>query len=508
MTQNPSIAITKDPATQTILSGGTATWNIVVTNTGDVPLTNVNVSDPLAADCVKLFVGTLAPGASEALYTCTKASVTADFTNVATAHGTPPVGGEVTDSDSAAVDVISPLIVIIKGPNDQQVLPGGTATFSITVTNSGDVALTNVTVTDAQAPGCANSAIGTLAAGASTTYTCTLTNVTVDFTNTACVVGTPPLGPDVTDCDDANVDVIHPAITITKDPPTQTVASGGTATWTIVVTNTGDVALTSVNVTDPLAADCVKTFGGSLAPGASEAAYTCTKTNVTANFTNVATAHGTPAVGPEVTANDSADVVVPTGTGAILPTNTECSDFVNNTTPALAQINYTVSGGKIGQNINPGVFFYYTYVTTTIPNEAITTSQHAGNSAPLFQTEPGSCLGLHGELHPGEEGGPARRGDDRRDHHRGPGDLRPSDPVLDQVDRRPDRADGVPDHLSLRHQRHRQRFGPIGPQAVAASPGSTASAGLQKRRAGPPRAGSFHSVRCARLSAPPSPGSR
>src|SRR4029077_15193619 len=102
--------------------------------------------------------------------------------------------------------------------------------------------------------------------------------VTVDFTNTACVAGTPPLGPDVTDCDDAHVDVIHPAIAITKDPPTQTVASGGTATWTIVVTNTGDVALTSVNVTDPLAADCVKTFSGSLAPGASEAAYTCTKT--------------------------------------------------------------------------------------------------------------------------------------------------------------------------------------------------------------------------------------
>ena len=42
----PSIAITKDPPTQTIQSGGTATWTIVVTNTGDVPLTNVNVTDP------------------------------------------------------------------------------------------------------------------------------------------------------------------------------------------------------------------------------------------------------------------------------------------------------------------------------------------------------------------------------------------------------------------------------------------------------------------------------
>jgi hypothetical protein len=48
-----------------------------------------------------------------------------------------------------------------------------------------------------------------------------------------------------------------------------------------------------------------------------------------------------------------------------------------------------VSGGKIGQSINPGVFFYYTYVTTSTPNQAITTSQHAGNSAPLFELNQG-----------------------------------------------------------------------------------------------------------------------
>src|SRR5207249_838133 len=62
-------------------------------------------------------------------------------------------------------------------------------------------------------------------------------------------------------------------------------------------------------------------------------------------------------------------------TGQILPTNTECSDFTSGTSPALPGIFYSLNGaGKINQSINPGVFFYYTYVTTTVPNQVVTTS--------------------------------------------------------------------------------------------------------------------------------------
>ena len=49
---------------------------------------------------------TLAPGGSFN-YACTLANVTADFTNSATATGTPPVGPDVTATDTAAVDVIA-----------------------------------------------------------------------------------------------------------------------------------------------------------------------------------------------------------------------------------------------------------------------------------------------------------------------------------------------------------------------------------------------------------------
>src|SRR5205823_3680510 len=98
-------------------------------------------------------LASMAPG-DELSYSCTLANVVANFTNVAVATGTPPVGPNVSASDTAAVTVTPlppppvahPAISIVKNPKSQTVNSGGTATFTITVTNTGDVALTDVTV--------------------------------------------------------------------------------------------------------------------------------------------------------------------------------------------------------------------------------------------------------------------------------------------------------------------------------------------------------------------------
>jgi uncharacterized repeat protein (TIGR01451 family) len=141
------------------------------------------------------------------------------------------------------------------------------------------------------------------------TYTCTLANVTSSFTNVAMDTGTPPVGPDVSAQDSAAVTVVppvtHPAISIVKDPKTQTVANGGTATFTITVLNPGDVALTDVTVSDPKSPNCDKTIG-TLAPGQS-VSYKCTRPNVTASFDNVAVATGK-AGSTTLTAQDTAHV--------------------------------------------------------------------------------------------------------------------------------------------------------------------------------------------------------
>ena len=102
-----------------------------------------------------------------------------DVTNTVTATGEDPNGDPVDPpTDDAEVDEINPSIQIVKDPATQQVVTGTDATFTITVTNSGDVALSNVTVTDALAPNCDISGVN-LAVGATTTsYVCTVTNVT------------------------------------------------------------------------------------------------------------------------------------------------------------------------------------------------------------------------------------------------------------------------------------------------------------------------------------------
>jgi uncharacterized repeat protein (TIGR01451 family) len=170
-------------------------------------------------------------------------------------------------------------------------------------------------VTDAQAPDCARADLGSLDPGQSTSYDCTLDAVKAAFTNSATATGKPPVGGDVTATDTADVTVINPAISIAKDPNSQTIASGGTANFTITVTNTGDVQLDHVHVTDAQAPGCASGDLGTLYPSNSEntpksATYACSLSGVTSSFTNHATATGTPSVGPDVTATDTADVTV------------------------------------------------------------------------------------------------------------------------------------------------------------------------------------------------------
>lgn len=331
---NPSILITKSPDQQTILSGGTATFQIYVLNDGDVDLTGVVISDPLVPDCDHN-IGDLAVGA-EVNLECSISGVLNDFTNVIYVTGYSPLQTEVTDDDDADVEVINPGILITKTPDDQTIVSGGTATFTIYVENTGDADLTNVTVSDPNAPDC-DAFIGNLAAGASTSYDCTLENVTEGFINTANVTGTTPIGGQVNDNDSANVDVINPSIRIRKNPDSQTIFVGGTASFEIRVENTGDVTLTPVVVWDPLAPDCDRTFT-SMAPGAVET-YNCTLSNVQANFTNTAYATGTPPVGPTVGASDNADVIVEEE-----PVEPECTSDPSGLTGYIVVTGFTAQG--------------------------------------------------------------------------------------------------------------------------------------------------------------------
>jgi uncharacterized repeat protein (TIGR01451 family) len=317
----PHISVVKTPDEQVIRNGDSVSWTIQVINDGSSTLSNVTVTDAQAPGCARTSadipaLASMDPG-DTVTYTCSRDANTASFTNVAVATGKPEVGDNVSAEDSAHVTVINPAISISKTPHTQTVAFAGTVTFTIGVKNTGDSTLTNVRVTDAQAPGCARTSaeipqLASMAPGDELSYSCTVANVTANFTNVAVATGTPEVGPDVSANDSAAVTVgpppppvTHPAISIVKDPKSQTVAVGKTATFKITVTNTGDVALTNVTVTDALSPNCNRTIG-TLAPGASTS-YTCTRPDVTASFNNVAVVTGR-AGEKTVTAQDTAPV--------------------------------------------------------------------------------------------------------------------------------------------------------------------------------------------------------
>jgi uncharacterized repeat protein (TIGR01451 family) len=248
--QTPSIAVVKqickvavakcDPSNDAdwvpaheVTSGGTAVWRITVTNNGNENLEEVTVTDPKASACAEEIAENLAAGDS-VMETCQSQNVTKGFTNVATATGEPPSGPNVSATGSAKVTVIKGHagITVVKqickvamakcNPSDDsvwvsshEIKSGGTAVWRITVTNSGGVALSNVTVSDQLDSACSGQAAATLAPGASAVETCTSMNVTKAFTNVATATGTPPSGPNVTATGSATVTVIKPSSGIT-----------------------------------------------------------------------------------------------------------------------------------------------------------------------------------------------------------------------------------------------------------------------------------------------------
>jgi len=111
---SPGIAVDKSPVSQNVTTNGTASFTITVTNTGDVDLANVTVSDPLVSACDNA-IGTLAVSGTVS-YGCQDTNVTASYTNVVTATGV-YTGGPTTVTDTASAMVIytSPTSVDLSG---------------------------------------------------------------------------------------------------------------------------------------------------------------------------------------------------------------------------------------------------------------------------------------------------------------------------------------------------------------------------------------------------------
>ena len=238
-------------------------------------------------------------------------------TNVATVTGTDPNGNSIEETDTVNVTTEDPVgklkvtkTTTSKPANGETYALGEEITYEITVENTGNLTVSDITVTDELTGNVGNDAwkIDSLAPGEKSTpfeakYTVTEDDILAgEVANEATAAGTTKNNdnPEATDkITDQTVEA-NGHLTVTKETTStpangKTYALGETIAYKVTVTNDGNLTITDITVTDELTND--EWSINSLAPGKSEsfdATYTVTEDDIKAGkVVNVATAEGT-----------------------------------------------------------------------------------------------------------------------------------------------------------------------------------------------------------------------
>jgi len=292
---HPTISITKIADAGTVNAGSPIGFVITATAGGTGSATGVTVSDNLpdtglnwsidaggsdsgctitgsvGSQVLSCNFGTLASGSSKHVH-ITSPTTTANCGQVSNTAS--------VDSDQTSPQTSTPATIVnVTGcggggggggptPAGIQVVKGGpavahvgdTITYTLAVSlAAGSATLTNITLVDpiciatptlvSKTGGDQDTALET---GETWNYSCKHVVTATDpdpLPNTVTVTGTGPNG-QVSDTDTHSVDIIHPAIRIVKTAKPGSIGPGETVTYTYKVTNTGDVTLFDVKVTD------------------------------------------------------------------------------------------------------------------------------------------------------------------------------------------------------------------------------------------------------------------
>ena len=396
----PNLTIDKQGSITEGLPGDTIHYTITIENTGTSPAYDVDIQDVVPAGLI-LNIPSITSTPLSDTTTVVGNTITWEYTIIPVGATVvleydaviPPEGGVFTNTATITdystllginpyerhyPPIQDPWTVRAPGTDIMKITlntavnvpsPGGVVYFEMTITNTGDMALDPVELTDilpdglTYIPGTSvvngvpyepdsvvdnpggSQTLTWLNIGAmnpSDTITVTF-EASVDpgrtgtFVNRARVVGTSVIG-DVSDEDTSPVGVLAPAIHITKSAVPASSTAGHPILFTLTVTNTGQVPLDPVMVTDELPVGL--TYNNAAVPPPDTVTYnpdgttTLTWLNVgplnvgestvityyalfngeESSTRNVATATGTPPNGFDVSDSDTASVLMQTGT--------------------------------------------------------------------------------------------------------------------------------------------------------------------------------------------------
>jgi uncharacterized repeat protein (TIGR01451 family) len=383
----PSLTLSKTASATTVTRGGSVTFSLVATNSGDGATdgTTATVTDSLPAGLVPATASGTGWSCAIAaqVVTCTRTdalaangrwpaiSITASvgsgaaasLTNTASISGggdSTAATGEVSLTTTAPT---APSLVLTNTPATTTLIPGGSQTYTLSVANDGDGATdgTTVTVTEVFPSGLTPTAVSgsgwncsisaqtvtcttttVLAAGGSYPSISVTTAVASSVTGSLTATGTVSGGGDASAATAAATAAPAgiPSLTVSATPASPTITRGGVTSFILTVTNSGDTPTngTAVTMTDTLPAGLTLTAasGAGCTCSVQAQVVTCTRTDVaaaTASYPAI-----TIAVTVSATANGSLTATATVSGGGDATEATADAIVSTSGTPSLALV--------------------------------------------------------------------------------------------------------------------------------------------------------------------------
>jgi len=385
--QSPAFEMVKTATTINFIApGDITTYEYVITNTGNVTLTQpISVTDNLIANvsCPALPAGGLAPSATltcTADYVVTQADLDAgSVTNLASATDGTTSSPQASETIPASQN---PALFIEKTSSFTQITQAGeTITYDFTVRNDGNLTLTGgVDVVDDKI-GTINCAVGNLppnaTASCSADYVVTQADIDAGFvTNQAFAENNRAVSAPV----DLTLNAVQtPALDFAKTALTTSFTNAGDVIdYEFRLENTGNVTLNNVSLSDPLisAISCPATV---LLPGEfiiCTGSYSVTQDDVDAG---------------EVINNAAASAVPPGGAAPVTPVDSAVVDAVSNPSMTFAKRALRSDFSAVG-DILTYEFDVVNDGSVTLNNILITDDLIASVSCPATTLAPGANM--------------------------------------------------------------------------------------------------------------------